>query len=149
VKLCAVLAAAIVVIVGFGEGIPWIIGTFAVLVGLGAVALVAGSTSSAVPVLHGHGSDRRRAENHELRHMKRLRRLGVRAKWRVWKEGNGYAGETKPDPAGWARLSNEEKASVYMAGALSSENPRCYADDLAAVDGLGVSRSKARRLARQ
>jgi hypothetical protein len=157
VKLCAVLAAAIVVIVGFGEGIPWIIGTFAVLVGLGAVVLVAGSTTSAAPVFHGHGDTRQRAVTHERRHKRVLNGLGIRvARIKVWEDPNwGWEGVTEIDKsaanlARWNALSPAQQAAVYIAGSPSLGRRKDFgcSDDMAAVDAR-ASRGAARRIARK
>jgi hypothetical protein len=156
-KLCVALAAAIVVIVGIGEGVTWIIGTFAVLVALGAVVMVAGSTTSAAPRFHGHGDTRRRTVIHENRHKRVLNGLGIRvARIRIWEDPKwGWEGVTEIDKsaanlARWEALSLVQQAGVYIAGSPSlgrREDFGC-SDDMANVDAR-CSRGQARRIARK
>jgi hypothetical protein len=139
----------VLVFVGFGEGITWLIGAVVVVAVLAGGVLLVSRQVEAMPRLHGHGDTRRRAVKHEVRHEKVYRGVGGKGgHYKVWEQSNGWAGEFFPG-SNWDALPREAQAAVYMAGALGNDPQQCYAKDLAAVDWLGVSRSKARRIARR
>jgi hypothetical protein len=98
---------------------------------------------------HGHGDTRARAWNHEKRHQRILRAFKVRiARIRVWEERDGWHGTTQVSQTDFDKLSPEQQAAVYMAGAMGAEGNWGCEDDLAAVDAR-TSRSTARRIARR